>query len=66
MADAKKCDRCGKYYERNHGQSMCGAYVSRVQLRSCFDTDLLLKIFDLCDDCVDELFDFLHIEKVTK
>lgn len=61
MANAKKCDRCGKFYENNkkhetsgriHGSKLTG--ISTTDTNTCSD-----KWFDLCDDCLTDLFEFL-------
>ena len=47
MAIAKKCDRCGKYYDKKHGM--------------CFTVSELNTDFkDLCDECLDKLHIFLN------
>ena len=53
MADAKKCDRCGKYYITNEQapQGCCLRGRSRNP-PSIF--------FDLCDECVGRLWNFLN------
>lgn len=61
MADAKKCDRCGKYYDKNekhetsgkiHGRKLAG--VKTIDTNDCWYNH-----FDLCDDCLTDLFEFL-------
>lgn len=61
MAQAKKCDRCGAFYENNTRYP--------VSIRSCktaidgitFSTrnDDTVGYMDLCDDCITELKAFL-------
>ena len=63
--DAKKCDRCGTYYDENkkhkttgrvHGGTISG-FCTTAQ--SSYD-----KCFDLCDDCVGSLLNkFMKMEK---
>lgn len=62
MSDAKKCDRCGKYYIRNKNTSLRyeGETVDYIKLDSAY-RNITGRCFDLCNDCVHELFDFLHI-----
>ena len=62
MSKAKKCDRCGKYYTdckdmslRNRDQT-----VDYITLGSLYNSGYGMD-FDLCNDCVTELFEFLHI-----
>ena len=52
MAIAKKCDRCGKYYDKNteHKQNIMCFTVSGL------NTDFK----DLCDECLDKLHIFLN------
>lgn len=45
MADAKKCDRCGKYYDKNDRKMLLYNYQGKR-----YD-----KAFDLCPGCVTEL-----------
>lgn len=62
MSGAKKCDRCGKYYIRNKNTSLRyeGETVDYIKLDSAY-RNITGRCFDLCNDCVHELFDFLHI-----
>lgn len=62
MSDAKKCDRCGGYYDRSKVEigrnKLLFGYValySRVgsQIKRC----------DLCDNCVKKLINWLDNEK---
>lgn len=61
MAAAKKCDRCGKYYDVNRGpKSIKGVYVTGISVNArtmssaCFHDD-----FDFCDECINKLYRFL-------
>ena len=45
MADAKKCDRCGKYYDKNDRKMWLYNYQGM-----CYD-----KPFDICSECLTEL-----------
>ena len=60
MANAKKCDRCGKYYDKNKGvKSINGCFVRGIRLETSGPyTDL-----DLCDSCISELYTFLGLDK---
>ena len=63
MADAKKCDRCGKYYDENyHDRYVFGNTITHIKLSTDF-SDHNYKKLDLCDDCFDELYKFLGIEE---
>lgn len=60
MAEAKKCDRCGKYYDANRGpKSIEGAYVTGISINA--HTKLVHHHcdFDFCDECVNKLYRFL-------
>ena len=59
MADAKKCDRCGKLYEAYNG-------VEYKKFRQKFDWVEIRggiserrRGFDLCKDCMQDLIDWL-------
>lgn len=62
MSKAKKCDRCGKYY--TDCKDMFLRYKDRtvnyITLGSIYNSGYGID-FDLCNDCVTELFEFLHI-----
>ena len=49
---AMKCDRCGNYYEKHNNVS-----VSSIKLTT--ETNGY-KIYDLCDECVIKLMEFLE------
>ena len=71
MADAKKCDRCGKFYEHRviKCKRSCGRYDVRPlngTLRVYEDCTNRGFYFDLCPACFHELMDFLHIEEVKE
>lgn len=52
MADAKKCDRCGAFYELRHEQSL-------LVRRNCHAEDYFTYDYDLCNNCVMKLEAFL-------
>lgn len=58
MAEAKKCDRCGKYYEytTKYTRLVHKEYVRGVGYR-------LKCSYDLCDECRDDLYKFMNIEE---
>lgn len=56
MADAKKCDRCGVFYEDNSNHKSWTRNIVGIFL-SYQDTHL--DRYDLCDDCVEKLKEFL-------
>ena len=53
MADAKKCDRCGKFYD-------IPTVVELLGFRWLSMDDSIRKSFDLCSDCIDALSDFME------
>lgn len=63
MADAKKCDRCGKYYDDYHGVVFSEAAPSnkydRMNLVRADDYEGRYKRFDLCPDCMKALISFI-------
>ena len=61
MATAKKCDRCGKYYDKNieHKQNINGRLYYEDGM--CFTSAEVTTDFkDLCDECLDKLHIFLN------
>lgn len=65
MAEAKKCDKCGKFYEDNkryHGIINTGNFVNGLTLSVINGIDD--KHFDLCDDCVGQVLTLLNVEDI--
>ena len=61
MADAKKCDRCGGYYEEaNRSFKINGHRASRIRILGVGGG--LIGDYDLCDHCAREYFKFLCSE----
>ena len=62
MSNAKKCDRCGNYYTDRKDKSLRhrDRTVDYITLESLYNSGRGID-FDLCNDCVAELFEFLHI-----
>ena len=64
MATVKKCDRCGKYYDKNieHKQNINGRLYYEDGM--CFTIATMAKVTtdfkDLCDECLDKLHIFLN------
>ena len=60
MADAKKCDRCNEYYDKNVTKlagangNICGAALTR-----CNAGIRYIRERDLCDNCITKLMRFL-------
>ena len=58
MADAKKCDRCGKYYMDGEKRYTVDSFpVGCIKLMSVSED--CIDYYDLCDDCVKKLMVFL-------
>lgn len=68
MADAKKCDRCGNYYDENAKHKVtinsCKTVISEV----CTYTRSghAYKPYDLCDNCIDDFFEFMCNRQLEK
>ena len=60
MAASKKCDRCGKFYDRNNRMGK-GLYKNEFIDGIVKTTSIgnYLKQIDLCDECLDKLDIFL-------
>lgn len=56
--NAKKCDRCGRYYDKNVRQSYI---LSKQQVLS--DN---LEMLDLCSRCTAELEEWFNSKKIEK
>lgn len=62
MANAKKCDICGRYYDKNTKYTssgrLAGSIISGIATTNrIYEKD---KCYDLCDKCLTELFEFLE------
>ena len=56
---ATKCDKCGSYYTENkneYREKINGDCVERIALQTSSN---VYKYYDLCDDCIAVLMDFL-------
>lgn len=63
MANAKKCDRCGKFYTGEEKNFMLdGIYISGVSFDSAC-SDYSFRHHDLCDECLQKLIEFLEEAK---
>lgn len=65
MADAKKCDRCGKYYDdessKDKNFKVNGITVHKMALIDACDYPI--HNYDLCDQCARDLFHWLCNEE---
>jgi hypothetical protein len=69
MATARKCDRCGKYYDRNELERSCANYSGRMarishlkvytNFHGIMDSS---DEYDLCDECWEKFFKFIGEE----
>lgn len=61
--DAKKCDRCGKYFSESTISCKGKFNVAGVAFVGEDRWTDVSQAIDLCDDCIEELLKFLKIEK---
>ena len=65
MANAKKCDRCGKFYDTSISRAVPGFWfgvtLDKVQIKTINDNEAYTR--DLCDECMDELLEFLKVKE---
>ena len=58
MSKAMKCDRCGKFYEKNRVKWNCEGSIARgidvVNINS-----LIAVEYDLCDSCIEDFRAFM-------
>ena len=61
MANAKKCDRCGLFYEKNTRFTKTINFSKTTIDGMCFTTSICCCVDskDLCDDCLSKLYSFL-------
>lgn len=66
--NAKKCDRCGAYYDKNKKHKTFGR-ISGGVISGIWMVDQSGRedyYFDLCDDCIGDLKKFLNIKESDK
>lgn len=67
MADAKKCDRCEKFYEENTITKRINGYIYKIGGITVLSTGESNVFYaDLCDDCVKDLNKFLNGKLFTE
>ena len=67
MANAKKCDRCGIYYDKNQKfklKKSLGDFADGIAFTGVNGN--VSSQFDLCDDCIEQLYIFLGGAKLKK
>lgn len=63
MADAKKCDRCGKFYEEPKINTAIGAYPNGRPITSVdINTYGLSRSIDICPECEKEFRIFMGLD----
>lgn len=62
MSSARKCDRCGKYYEFHASKSIKSSQIIgiKIQTATYFDD------YNLCPKCADKLLKFMGIKEDDK
>ena len=59
MANANKCDRCGAYCDEPGSNCIGGINIVPVSEGISYK-------FDLCEDCLEDLYDFLRLSDEVK
>lgn len=59
MSAARKCDRCGKFYEKNRVKWYFngGAITRGINIISA--SNFIISEYDLCDSCIEDLRCFM-------
>ena len=52
MATAKKCDRCGKYYDKNEPYTVGGRITAIDGMAFTLKDGSVIDPVDLCDECI--------------
>ena len=59
MADAKKCDVCGRFYTDDDKKFIVGGHkVYKVSVQTVNRADIYT--YDVCDRCAEDLYDLLE------
>lgn len=61
MANAKRCDRCGRFYTR--ADVYRGPYSPMVKYISCDSTNI---VFDLCESCLHSFVKFMDDKELKR
>lgn len=61
MSKAKKCDRCGKFYEKNVVMKSKGSVLGSIigGFETVTKDGITDEAFDLCDDCIKSLGEWI-------
>ena len=62
MATAKKCDRCGKYYDKNEPYTVGGRITVIDGIAFTLKDGSVIDPVDLCDECIALLVKWLKGE----
>mgnify|MGYP007008538399 CR=1 FL=1 len=61
MSMARKCDRCGKFYEKNRVKWNCEGSITRgIDVVNI--NNLIAVEYDLCDSCIEDLRCFMSYD----
>ena len=61
MSSAIKCDRCGNYFDKfNSKRRIGGLCVIGIRM---FTADGDCNSYDLCENCVEDLYAFMNLNK---
>lgn len=68
MANARKCDRCGCYYDENTKHKVNASGQKTVISEVCTYTicETAYRLYDLCDNCIDDFFEFMCNRQLEK
>lgn len=58
MSKAMKCDRCGKFYEKNRVKWNYGGYITRG-INVVNINNIIAVECDLCDSCIEDFRAFM-------
>lgn len=61
MADAKKCDVCGKFYDYYQGVTLDnGKMINGCKIRFTSDNNTYWSCLDLCQECMTKVHTLLY------
>lgn len=62
MSSARKCNRCGKYYDHHASKNIKTKQVIGIRIQ----TSTYFNDYDLCPKCADKLLKFMGIKEDDK